>query len=100
VGGGGKSPAPKDGQVGGDPTQKPSGTDKSTGGKSGEFPKDVEEHLPGAGNIQTLPDTDQLQGLDMADARDFLARVIQRIQRDREQALQQTTPISGAVKDW
>jgi tetratricopeptide (TPR) repeat protein len=83
---------------GGDPTRDPDGSgDKTPGdGKSAESNKKV----PGPGTVQTLPDTDKLQSMDGHDARDLLARVIDRIERDRNQALGQQKTENGNVKDW
>jgi Ca-activated chloride channel homolog len=56
--------------------------------------------MPGAGSVKTLADSDQLQLLDSRDARDLLARAIQRIERDaRAAAAQGQTEIRG-VKEW
>jgi Ca-activated chloride channel homolog len=59
-----------------------------------------DKDMPGTGTVETLPDTDQLQPLDPADARELLAREIRRIERDQAQAPGRVPSENGKVKDW
>jgi hypothetical protein len=70
-------------------------------GQPGE--KDVpgsDKEMPGAGTVETLPDTDQLQPLDPADARELLAREIRRIEREQAQGPSHIQAGNSKVKDW
>jgi Ca-activated chloride channel homolog len=70
-------------------------------GKPGE--KDApgsDKDMPGSGTVETLPDTDQLQPLDPADARELLAREIRRIEREQAQGPAYVRAENNRVKDW
>jgi Ca-activated chloride channel homolog len=60
----------------------------------------IDKDMPGAGTVETLPDTDQLQPLDPADARELLAREIRRIEREQAQGPGRVQAVNSKVKDW
>jgi Ca-activated chloride channel family protein len=61
---------------------------------------DTDRKMPGAGNVQALPDRDQLQSMDANDALERLAREIRRIERQQAEAMGSTRDSTGNVKDW
>jgi tetratricopeptide (TPR) repeat protein len=61
---------------------------------------DTDKKMPGTGNVQALPDRDQLQTMDANDALERLAREIRRIERQQAEAMGTTYQPGGSVKDW
>ena len=60
----------------------------------------TDQKVPGAGQVQALPDKEQLQPMDANDALDRLAREIQRIERQQAEALGGVREPGGNLKDW
>jgi Ca-activated chloride channel family protein len=94
------------------PNKSPSGGgDDGTDKDPGQGPVDktnpgdrkvaqTDQKMPGAGNVQALPDREQLQTMDSNDALERLAREIQRIERQQAEALGSMGERGGHVKDW
>jgi Ca-activated chloride channel family protein len=60
----------------------------------------TDQKVPGAGQVQALPDKEQLQPMDANDALERLAREIQRIERQQAEALGGVREPGGNLKDW
>jgi tetratricopeptide (TPR) repeat protein len=60
----------------------------------------TEKDIPGTGTVDVLADTDELQPLDARDARELLARELQRIQREQAQGPVLVPREDRNVKDW
>ena len=61
---------------------------------------ETDKKIPGAGNIQTLPDSEQLQAMDANDALERLAREIRRIERQQQPAQGPRAEGDPLIRDW
>ena len=97
--GSGKSNPFKDDFGTGDPQGKDPGTAIDDPGKASKTITEPHE-VSSVGRVQSLPNTEQLQKLDPDDARELLAQVIRRIERERAQMLGPMILDLRNVKDW
>ncbi len=75
-------------------TKKKAGTD-GEGEKQDDVPP-----VPGKGNLPPLPDDKELQPIDPEDTNRYLERMLQRIERRRQQQDQAPAKTSQGFKDW
>jgi Mg-chelatase subunit ChlD/tetratricopeptide (TPR) repeat protein len=76
------------------------GSDADRGQSSEKDGSTTEKDVPGSGTVDTLADSDELQPLDIHDARHLLAREIRRIERDQAEGPRQVPSENRNVKDW
>jgi Ca-activated chloride channel homolog len=95
------NPMPKGMSLDGGPGPKDLAPGTKDNGKTGEKePSASDQTMPGAGTVDALLDTDQLQPLDGTDAREILAREIRRIEREQAQGRGRSQLDNPGVKDW
>ena len=61
---------------------------------------ETDKKIPGAGNIQTLADTERLQAMDAGDAMERLLREIRRIERQQQPSQGPRTDGDPMIRDW
>jgi hypothetical protein len=84
-------------QAGGSDRQEPSKGQSDGSERPGEMKSPP---TPGRGNLQTLPDTDQLVPLPPEDAAAYLEQVAARIRHENQEHLRGTAGAVAGVRDW